>query len=93
MRLSFGYSNKNGIIFKSLAVFNPFQSVQSRNRVLNSHSRVHFTIMAGHPTGLTPQLSAFNEELASICSEQLPVTKSKMQAITDKAIKVDFRAL
>ena len=44
--------------------------------------------MAGHPTGLTPQLSAFNEELASICSEQLPVTKSKMQAITDKAIKV-----
>ena len=46
--------------------------------------------MAAQPTGLTPQLSAFNEELASICSDQLPVTKSKMQAITDKAIKVRF---
>ena len=45
--------------------------------------------MAG-PTGLTPQLSAFNEELASICSDPPPVTKSKMQGITDKAIKVSF---
>jgi len=42
--------------------------------------------MAGQ-TGLTPQLSSFNEELASICSDPPPVTKSKMQAITDKAIK------
>lgn len=42
--------------------------------------------MAGQ-TGLTPQLSSFNEELASICSDPPPVTKSKMQSITDKAIK------
>ena len=29
--------------------------------------------------GLTPQLKAFNEELAGICSESPPISRSKMK--------------
>jgi len=37
--------------------------------------------------GLTPQLKAFNEELAGICSESPPVSRSKMKAITASGMK------
>ena len=41
------------------------------------------------PPGLTPQLTGFNEELASICSDPPPVTKSKMKTITSRAMKAN----
>ena len=37
--------------------------------------------------GLTPQLKAFNEKLAGICSEDPPVSRSKMKAITTSGMK------